>query len=223
MASASFMRPFFRLAAPVKMLMHRFPRFNAVVWNTQYRLGVWNKIDSGTGAPVVMLLEKYFRDPRILDLGCGRSINLRLPPGSYRHYHGVDISRDAIATARTHARPNSSFEVADILGYNTDERYDAILLREVVYCLPAQKVVDFLQRIARFLDPDGKIFIQIWNKSLYAESIGMVRNSGLRVVEQQTTKANRGPEGIVIVIEPLAPRSASSNHPALFGALCYLP
>ena len=44
------LRPFSRMAAPVKMLTNQFPSFNAAIWNMQYRLGMWNGIDSATGA-----------------------------------------------------------------------------------------------------------------------------------------------------------------------------
>ena len=200
MGSASFLRLPPRPAVPVKALMHRFPRLNAAVWNVQYRLGMWNYIDSGSGAQIRALLEKYADRPKILDLGCGRTINTGLTADKYRHYHGVDISMNAIQTARRLARPNTSFEAADILRYETGQRYDAILLREVLYYLPAEKVAEFLRRIAGFLEPVGKIFIQFWDASACMQSIDIVRNSGLRVLEEQVTRANGGPESIIIVL-----------------------
>jgi trans-aconitate methyltransferase len=203
MARASLRRLSARLAVPVKALMHRFPGLNAAVWNVQYRLGMWNYIDSGTGAQVMALLEKYTDRPKILDLGCGKSINIRLTADKYRHYHGVDISVNAIQTARRLARPDTSFEVADILRYETGQRYSAILLREVLYYLPDEQIAEFLRRIAGFLEPAGKIFIQLWDTSTYTQSLDIVRHSGLRVLEEQVTRANgdpESPESIVMVL-----------------------
>jgi SAM-dependent methyltransferase len=200
MVSATSLRPLSRLAVPVKASMRRFPRLNAAVWNVQYRLGMWNYIDAGSGAQLMTLLEKYTVRPEILDLGCGRSINIGLNAGNYRHYHGVDISMNAIATARRLARPDTSFEVADILGYETGRRYDAILLREVLYYLPAEKIPEFLRRIAGFLEPAGKIFIQFWDTSACAQSADIVRNSGLRVLEEQVSGADGGPQSIIMVL-----------------------
>jgi hypothetical protein len=34
------LRPFSRMAAPVKMLTNQFPSFNTAIWNMQYRLGM---------------------------------------------------------------------------------------------------------------------------------------------------------------------------------------
>jgi cyclopropane fatty-acyl-phospholipid synthase-like methyltransferase len=180
--------------------MHRFPGLNAAVWNVQYRLGMWDYIDSANGAQITALLDKYTDRPRILDLGCGRSVNIRLAAGKYRHYHGVDISVHAIQTARKLAGPDTSFEVADILTYETDLRYDAILLREVLYYLPAEKVAEFLRRIGGFLDTAGKIFIQFWDTSACAQSVSLVRNCGLRVQEEQIATASGGPDSMVMVL-----------------------
>jgi SAM-dependent methyltransferase len=200
MVSISSLQPLSRLAAPVKALMRRFPRINAIVWNAQYRLGRWDYMDSEDVTQVLMLVERYFKRPSILDLGCGTSANLPLTPGKYQRYHGVDISANAIKHARALRRHNASFEVADILTYETDEMYDTILLREVIYYIPTQKVAKFLWRIAGLLSPEGKIIIKIWDTNSLAEFVDVIRNSGLRVLEEHATTLNEGPEGIFIVL-----------------------
>jgi SAM-dependent methyltransferase len=215
MVSTSSLQPFSRLAVPVKALMRRSPRLNAIVWNAQYRLGMWNYMDSEDGTQVLMLVERYFKRPSILDLGCGTSANLRLIAGKYQHYHGVDISPNAIEHARALRRPNTSFEVADILTYETNEMYDAILLREVIYYIPAQKVTKFLWRIAGLLSPEGKIIIKIWNTNSFAEFVNVIRNSGLRVLEEQATRLNEGPEGIFIVLGMSEPKPGLWRIPDL--------
>jgi SAM-dependent methyltransferase len=181
--------------------MHRFPRFNAAIWDVQYRLGMWGGIDSGSGAQIMTLLEKYTTKPTILDLGCGKAMNLRLTADNYRYYHGVDISAASIQAARKYARPHSSFEVADILTYETTERYDAILLREVLYYLPKGEIAEFLQRVTAILEPNGKIFIQFWDESACAECIGIVLNSGVPVLEKQVQNDKGGSTGTVIVLQ----------------------
>jgi 2-polyprenyl-3-methyl-5-hydroxy-6-metoxy-1,4-benzoquinol methylase len=186
---------------PVNALRIRLPRFNAAIWDIQYRLRMWNYLDAGTSEDLIHLLETYTASPRILDLGCGTSVNLQLPAGGYRHYHGVDISANAIQTARKHARANASFEVADVLGYQTAERYDAILLRDVLSCLPQQELAEFLRRIGGFLNPDGKIFIRTWDKSACAEVIRIIFDSGFRVLEEQVARAKGAPESSLIVLQ----------------------
>jgi SAM-dependent methyltransferase len=200
MVSTTSLQPLSRLAAPVKALMRRFPRLNAIIWNAQYKLGLWNYMDAEDGTQVLMLVERYFKAPSILDLGCGTSANLPLTPGKYRHYHGVDISAIAIKQARALGRPDASFEVADILTYQADETYDAILLREVIYYIPPQQVAVFLLRTARLLTPEGKIIIRIWNTADFAEFVHVIRNSGLQVLDEQAIRLDEGPEGIFIVL-----------------------
>jgi 2-polyprenyl-3-methyl-5-hydroxy-6-metoxy-1,4-benzoquinol methylase len=196
-----------KITAPVKMLVNRFPALNAAIWDLQYRLGMWDDLDTATGSQVVALLEKHTAKPDILDLGCGKGINLHLTANSYHHYHGVDISSSSIQSARKHARPNTSFEVADILRYESAERYDAILLREVLYYIPMQHITEFLRRSAGFLKPDGKIFIQLWDKNSCTEYIDIIANVGFRVLEEQVAKSDNGPESTVIVLQ--VPRQVS--------------
>lgn len=103
-------------------------------------------------------------------------------------------------STRALRRPDASFEVADILTYEADETYDAILLREVIYYIPAQKVAKFLRHIAGLLSPEGKIIIRSWNTNSFVEFVDVIRNSGLHVLDEQAIRLNEGPEGIFIVL-----------------------
>jgi hypothetical protein len=93
--------------------------------------------------------------------------------------------------------------------------YDAILLREVIYYIPAQKVAKFLWRIAGSLSPEGKIIINIWDTKSFAEFVDVIRNSGLRVLEEQATRLNEGPEGIFIVLGMPESKPGSRRVPDL--------
>jgi 2-polyprenyl-3-methyl-5-hydroxy-6-metoxy-1,4-benzoquinol methylase len=199
-----------RITTPVKALVNRFPVINAAIWDLQYRLGMWDDLDRATGAQVIALLERYTVKPDILDLGCGKGINLHLAETGYGHYHGVDISTNSIQTARKHARPNTSFEVGDILRYQTAERYDAILLREVLYYIPMRQIDEFLRRTAGFLKPSGKIFIQLWDKNSCTEYIEIIANAGFRLLEEQVAKSDEGPESTVIVLQASAPQVSTA-------------
>lgn len=162
-------RTLFRLAGrlarwPLNAVVRPRPRLNRLVWDAQYALGMWNYLDcakDGDSSPATVA--RHLEDARILDLGCGTTANLPLTPGRFRHYHGVDISRRAIARARALRRPNTSFEVADILTYESRERYDAILLREVLYYFPTERVPDLLQRLSQMLEPGGRILVSIYD------------------------------------------------------------
>jgi SAM-dependent methyltransferase len=198
------------LAAPLKVLTRRSPKLNAAVWSAQYRLGMWKYLDDdvSTGSEILALVAEYAENPTILDLGCGTSANVPLIPGRYRHYHGVDVSATAVREGEALGRPNSSFEVADILTYSTSERYDAILLREVLYYFPPEQVVGLLRRLAGFLEPDGRIFIQMFESAGYDE---IVRVSGLPVLTFRTDTSEDGSTGGALIV--LAGADAGQSPP----------
>lgn len=201
MPSAPSLQPLARLARPVKALVRPFPRLNAALWNAQYRLGIWDYLDAETdGLEPLLLAQRYTPHPAILDMGCGTSTNLRLAPGTYRRYHGVDISGKAIARARALARPGCTFEVADILRYETSERYDVILLREVLYYLPEQALGGFLRRVADWLNPGGKIIIQMWSPGTHAGAIAAIRDCGLPIQQETARQSGGGDERVFLVL-----------------------
>jgi SAM-dependent methyltransferase len=186
-ASASSLGFLKLVTAPVKALTRSSPRLNAALWNVQYQLGLWNYLDTGddSGRELVEMVEQYAPCPSILDLGCGTSANLPLVPGTYRRYHGVDISAKAIRRARLLGRPQATYETADVLTYTTQETYDAILLREVIYYLPVDKVRGFLDRLAGFLTPGGVVMIQVWAGERNPDLIAAIEGSSFPVKQER--------------------------------------
>lgn len=184
---------------PLTALVRPYPRLNQLVWDVQYALGLWGYLDRpGGGATPLDLIDTYAPRARILDLGCGTTANLPLVPGRYRHYHGVDISRAAIRRARSLRRPDTSFEVADVLSYQPTGAYDVILLREVVYYFPVDRVAGLLRRLAGALAPDGKLIVGIYDVTSAGgrEVAQQVRTCGLPVVEERAE-----PPGATIVLD----------------------
>lgn len=188
-SSSGFLR---LVTAPVKAFTRSSPRLNAALWDVQYRLGLWDYLDSGEapGRELAEIIEKYVPQASILDLGCGTSVNLPLAPGMYRRYHGVDISAKAIKRARMIGRPHATYETADILTYAPQETYDAILLREVIYYLPVAKVSGFLDRLSGFLAPGGAIAIQVWTGARNPDLIGAIERSALPVMLEKALEAD---------------------------------
>lgn len=178
---------------PLTALIRPYPRLNARVWDLQYALGLWSYLDkSGSegGDLPLDLIARYADRPRILDLGCGTTVNLRLVPGRYRHYHGVDISRTAIRRARALRRPDTSFEVADVLAYRPTATYDVILLREVLYYFPLDEVPGLLRRLAAALAPDGVLMVSLYDSS--SAILDMLRHCGLTVVDELSAESGGG-------------------------------
>jgi SAM-dependent methyltransferase len=215
MVSAAALRPLSWLSKPVKAAVRPFPKLNAALWNTQYRLGMWNYLDAGSDGPQALaVIQEFSPNPKILDLGCGTSVNLPLLPGGYRLYHGVDISATAISRGRALGRPNTSFEVADILRYRTAERYNAILLREVIYYFALDEVAGLLDRLVDFLEPGGKIYVSLWTEYAHAPVADIVRNCGLAVVHERSWDAGTGGVFIVLAGRPGYQVGAAGVEPA---------
>jgi trans-aconitate methyltransferase len=137
-------------------------------------------------------MQKYVPQASILDLGCGASANLPLVPGTYRHYHGVDISEKAIKRARALGRIDTSYEKADILTYVPRQAYDAILLSEVLGHLPEAKISGFLRRLSGFLTPGGVILVQIWAGGMNPGLTAAIEGSGLPMVQETNAEPDAG-------------------------------
>ncbi|MGW4466249.1 class I SAM-dependent methyltransferase [Micromonospora sp. NPDC004704] len=194
---------------PVRLFVRPNRRINAAMWDTQYALGLWSYLDGmSDGTVPLSLIETWAPQPTILDLGCGTSANLPLAPGSYRHYHGVDISRKAIAQARALGRPNTSFDVGDIRTFDSSERYDAILLREVIYYLSGAESAALLRRLPALLTPRGRIVVQVYDVSQTGEFVEVIRTCGVPVVAEVPTRLGDGPAGAFFVL------AASAEHPS---------
>lgn len=198
------------VAAPVKAVTCKFPHLNAASWDLQYKLGLWDYLDTGqvAGQEVFELIAKFAPQPRILDLGCGTSANLPLASGMHRHYHGVDISAKAIERARKLGHVRATYETADVLTYAPREAYDAILLREVIYYLPPAKISGFLQRLSSSLTPGGLILVQVWAGENRDGLTAAIRDSALPMMLEKTLELDPGHPTVYLlgrsdsVIEP---------------------
>jgi chemotaxis methyl-accepting protein methylase len=103
-------------------------------------------------------------------------------------------------------RSHASFEVADIITYSTSQRYDAILLREVLYYFLPEQAAQLLIRLAGFLEPTGKIFIQVF------ESVDeVVRSSGLSVFYTRTETTADGAPGAALMVLGIDAQSSGSG------------
>ncbi|GAA2349123.1 class I SAM-dependent methyltransferase [Dactylosporangium salmoneum] len=189
------------LRGPVERYVRPNRRLNSIAWDLQYKLGFWRYLDRlSDGEMPLALIETWAPMPAILDLGCGSSANMPLPPGRYRHYHGVDVSRAAIAQARGLARPHTSFSVADIRTFTTPSRFDAILLREVLYYLSPHEQRELLLRLPALLSPRGRIVVQVHDVTRASDVVDLVRGCGVPVDREVPARLGEGPAGAFLVL-----------------------
>jgi SAM-dependent methyltransferase len=192
---------------PLTVLVRPYPRLHGLLWDLEYALGLWRYLDRSPGRTPVALIDAYAVRPRILDLGCGTSANLPLVAGRYRHYHGVDISRAAIRTARRLRRPDATYEVADVLSYRPTGSWDVILLREVLYYFPLPEIAPLLRRLADALSPDGVIIVSLYETADDAGRalLECLRECGLTIREELAEPSPGQPSAMTIVLAAAAP------------------
>lgn len=104
---------------------------------------------------------------RICDLGCGRGW-LSAELSVFGSVVGVDLSEKGVETARRRY-PNVQFECADILYYDTGEKFDIVVSSEVV-----EHIVDkrqFFETVKKIMKNDGHVIITTPNKNVFKEYV----------------------------------------------------
>ncbi|MFM2231033.1 MAG: hypothetical protein RL607_2291 [Bacteroidota bacterium] len=136
-----------------------------LTWNYKYAIGKWKKM--GTEADryqaIVAYIQKSSTTPlRILDLGCGYGALLNyLPKDKYTFYLGVDLSDTAILKARKKKYPNAVFKVADLHQFKTEEKFDLLVLNEVLYYLDNR--MEVVKQLSLFTTPNAKMIVSLYD------------------------------------------------------------
>jgi 2-polyprenyl-6-hydroxyphenyl methylase/3-demethylubiquinone-9 3-methyltransferase len=112
-------------------------------WDREWRAGKWeylcDSVQRSRYFVIAALATAYVARPRLLDLGCGSGHLVQALGGEtcIQRYVGVDISREAINQASHRVSPSIEFQVGDLATYVPNERFDCVVLNEVLYYLPA--------------------------------------------------------------------------------------
>jgi SAM-dependent methyltransferase len=150
---------------------------NSNRWDREYRRGDWSYLRDASESPryaalagcIVMRLATGTAS--VLDLGCGPGIlREHLPDRAIARYTGIDLSKEAVASARSPRRRGSAFMVASIDEWQPDQQYDAIVFNEVLYYLP--QPLDSMRRYEHWLKPDGSLYVSMWHPSAFLRLFG---------------------------------------------------
>lgn len=100
---------------------------------------------------------------RILDLGCAHGRLIKLFEQTTIDYHGLDLSRKLIESARQ-KNPEFAFKVGDArqLPYQ-NKLFDSVWLIALLHHLPDSAVLKVLKEAARVVKPGGRIVITVWH------------------------------------------------------------
>jgi len=96
----------------------------------------------------------------ILEVGCGAGFTVDYLKGRYIDYTGVDYSENLINYARHHNSTTTTavkFESVNINEFDSEEKYDAILMIGVLHHMPEPE--NAIESLTRFLSPEGVIIV----------------------------------------------------------------
>lgn len=125
---------------------------------------------------------------KVLEIGCGvgpvselilRSLSLK---GSLL---GVDISSKSIAIAGelTRKYPNARFQVNNITESIIDEKFDVIVMPDVIEHIPIDRHLSLFSNASKMLYDDGFIFLHIPHPN-YLEWLHEIKSSELQILDQ---------------------------------------
>ncbi len=144
-------------------------------WNRQYKSGRWdsleNEIESARYLQIIEFLKtNTIPNPTILDIGCGHGVlNQRMLDSSYSYksFTGLDFSKVSIEKAITKNYPDSKFLTADVITYQPDQKFDAIIFNEAFYYIHETEKSNVLERMLEHLNENGVLV-----NSIYREGLG---------------------------------------------------
>lgn len=128
----------------------------------------------GLKFPDEQLIRHFFKNgldqtpSRVLELGCGNGVNLAL----YCHYgwqvHGLDLSKNAIESARTNLGDSAILDIADLsLEFSSCLKglYDVLLIPSVLYYLSREKALNALSQVRPHLKSGAHIYWRMRTKA----------------------------------------------------------
>jgi SAM-dependent methyltransferase len=195
------LRKLFSIRAILYYLCTRFGNRSLRSWAYDWQTGKegWNFLDKTHSSEVVRVVEKYARQGRILDLGCGTGILAgMLNLGSFEYYRGVDVSSEAIALARKRASEKIHFEIGDIQSYECKDSFDLIVFEESLYYIPFFRQ-RLLRRYARCLRPGGLFVVTVAHPNQFRVMIRMIQKN-FQIVEDRLTSPSGG--RLLLVFSP---------------------
>ena len=104
-------------------------------------------------------ISKINKKIKLLDLGIGNGwIEEKLKSKNIQ-FTGVDISSEAIKKLQN--KIDGKFIVGDISNFESNERYDVVLLLETLEHIPSQKTFEMINRIRKLLNNDGILIVSV--------------------------------------------------------------
>jgi demethylmenaquinone methyltransferase/2-methoxy-6-polyprenyl-1,4-benzoquinol methylase len=136
-----------------------------------------------------------------LELACGTGMWTRALAGSARTLTALDQSPEAIEIARRRCPPSVRFEVADLLTWTTDARYDAVFFAFWLSHVPADLFAGFFDRVASLLQPGGR--------AIFVDELSSAEPQGVLDGEIEVRTLTDGTEHRIVKVYRDAPEVAA--------------
>jgi ubiquinone/menaquinone biosynthesis C-methylase UbiE len=110
-------------------------------------------------APFIGYLKKEFTNVRVLELGPGSGLALKMFEDNNFSCTAIDISAGIIRVARQIA-PNTQFIKADFLDHDfNNEQYSGIFAKAFIHLFPKSDAIEVFNKIYNMLEPNGCFFL----------------------------------------------------------------
>jgi predicted TPR repeat methyltransferase len=168
--------------------LHKLKWFKKKIsWNYKYSIGKWNfmgKEQLRYNSIIELIKSCEIQNLKILDLGCGYgSLNHYLKKIEYEFCLGIDLSSNAISKAKKGNYKNSSFIVADIHQFKTEEKFDIIIFNEVLYYLDNQ--MEIVKKYSNYLSSKGYFIFSFY---LVKEDLILELNNNYKLIKTEVVK-----------------------------------
>jgi len=173
----------------------------------EYKEGLWGYLANQEELPRFSIVVGYchfFKTfPSILEIGCGEGhLAHRLCPTKFKEYVGVDISEEAIKTAKKNAENNCSFFCEDAWDFIPKQKFDIIIFNECLIYIDKPK--DLFNYYASYLENDG-IFISSVFEENRSHKIWKEIESSCQILTETIVNINilKGLETKIKVLAPI--------------------
>lgn len=152
--------------------------------NRKHQRRIVNRNDFTHGPLIELLDERITNTSVILDIGCGTgAIDFYLAEKG-NNITGIDISEKAIKICNENANNlnlanKTSFEVNTIEGFKTNNKFDVVLLIEVIEHV--ENDVAAIKKISTLLNPKGRLILSTPSINAPLYKIGFLNNFDKRV------------------------------------------
>ncbi len=136
-------------------------------WDEEWKSGAWTYMETvaveRAKVSIIgnVLVQMYSnKNASILDVGCGEgAISDFITPAQKSHYVGIDISKEAIMSAKKLRGPPLKFVHATSHMFQPKNKFDVIIFSDMLYYVEHEKL---LKQYEGYLNPGGIVIISIF-------------------------------------------------------------